>query len=108
MFRVDGAVAADRRVVVEAVEQDLVDEAADLAAGRLDQAEPQVARRVLDAEAIAGDLAAGGQQHDAGGVGELLELRVVDVLEADGVGERVIEPAAPVRKCQPPSVPGRA
>src|SRR6476661_9872655 len=51
----DDAVAADHRVVVKAVEQDLVDEAADLVAGGLDQAEPQVARRVLDAEEIARD-----------------------------------------------------
>src|SRR5215217_5464627 len=47
-----GAVAADHRIVVEAVEQDLVDQAADLAAGRLDQAQPDVARRVLEAEDV--------------------------------------------------------
>src|SRR3954454_20969492 len=36
----DGAVAADRRVVVETVEQDLVDEAADPVARGLDQPQP--------------------------------------------------------------------
>src|ERR1700728_2818343 len=42
-----GAVTSDRGIVVETVEQDLIDEAADAVAGRLDQAEPQVVRRVL-------------------------------------------------------------
>src|ERR1700710_2788149 len=43
----DGAVASDRGIVVEAVEQDLVDEAADLVSGGLHQAETHVAPRVL-------------------------------------------------------------
>src|SRR5829696_8938212 len=82
-----GAVAADHRIVVEAVEQDLVDQAADLAAGRLDQAQPDVACRVLEAEDVARDLAAGSRDDNAGGVRELVAVLVVDVVEADGVGE---------------------
>src|SRR5215208_1729075 len=79
----DGAVAADHRIVVEAVEQDLVDQAADLAAGRLDQAQPDVARRVLEAEDVARHPALRSRDDHAGGVRELVAVRVVDVVEVD-------------------------
>ena len=66
-----------------AVEQDLVDQRADLVVRRLDQRQPQVARRVLDAVEIARDPPLGGEDDDPGGVRELLALGVVDVAEAD-------------------------
>ena len=69
-----GAVAADRRVVVEAVEQRLVDDRADLAAGRLDQRQPHVARREVDAEEVARDPPVGRQDDDARGVRVLVAL----------------------------------
>src|SRR3954451_23938495 len=43
-----GTVAADRRIVVEAVEEDLVHDVSELAVARLHQAEPDVAGRELD------------------------------------------------------------
>src|SRR5687768_14765223 len=45
----DRAIASRSRVVMEAVEQQLIDGRADLVVGSLDQPEPQVSRVILDA-----------------------------------------------------------
>ena len=49
------AVAPGARIVVEAEQQQLIDRRADRSVGGLDQAEPEIARRVLDAEEVARD-----------------------------------------------------
>src|SRR5262249_23276374 len=54
-----GAVLSGSRIVVVAIEQDLVDGGADLASRGLDQRQPQVARRVLDPVEIAGETSIG-------------------------------------------------
>ena len=77
-----GAVAAGLGVVLVAVEQDLVDGVADPPAGRVHEREPQVLRRVLDAEQVVGDPALGRRHEHAGGVCELLRVRVPHVAEA--------------------------
>src|SRR6185436_3000907 len=56
-----GAVAAHRRIVVEAVEEELVDDGAELAVARLHQAEPDVAGRKLDPQQIARHPSLGGE-----------------------------------------------
>ncbi len=80
------AVFSGRRVVAKAVEQDGIRQSADVAAGGFRQRDPQILRRVIDAEEIAGDFPRGGQDHDPAGVGVDLELRVPDIAKADGIG----------------------
>src|SRR5262245_15596568 len=82
------AVLAARRVVVEAAQEHLVDRRADRALGGLDQREAQVARRELDAEEDARDLAARRQDRDPGRVRPLVALGDVAVAEADGARQR--------------------
>src|SRR5262249_28470225 len=65
---------------------ELVPGAAELALRGLDERQAQVARAV-EAVEDARQLALGGEDEDAGGVGELLGLVVPAVAEADGVGE---------------------
>ena len=96
------------RVVVEAVEEDLVDGRADLPGGGLDEAEAQVARRVLDSVEVAGEAAVGRRDHDGARVGELVAVLVVAEAESGGLRQRAsIAAASPVRKCQPPAALGR-
>src|ERR1700740_3261604 len=82
-----GAVPGTHRVVVKTDKEHLVDGGADAVAGGLDQPQPHVARRELDAVEVARGRALAGQQHDARGVRELLDLLVVEVAEADRAGE---------------------
>ena len=77
------AVAAGGRIVVVAEQQELIDRRADAVLRRFHEAELEVARGELDAEEVARDDAARGQHGEAGGVGELVALRVVAVAEAD-------------------------
>ena len=70
-----GRVAPRVRVVVVAHQEELVGQAADLLARRVDEAEAEVLRRELDAEEVAGDPPARRQDHDPRRVGELLLRR---------------------------------
>ena len=99
----DRAVLPGRRVVVEAEQQHLVDGVPIVLVRRLDSAEPEVARRELDAVEVARRARPSGvSDHDAARVRELLDLVVVGVAEADRVGRAARSlPASPVRKCQP-------
>ena len=83
------AVLSGRRVVVVAEEQHVVDDRADALVGRLDQAEPEIARRELDPVEVLRDGALRRQHLDRRAVRELPDLLVVRVAEADGVGQRV-------------------
>jgi hypothetical protein len=82
------AVAPGGRVVVEAVEQELVDRAPDALVRGLDQPQAQVARRVLDAVEVARQPARRRQHDHARRVRVLAGLGVVGVAEADRVGQR--------------------
>ena len=64
---------------------------ADSLVRRLDQSEPQIARRELDAEEVARDVALRRQHLDRRAVRVLLDRRVVGVAEADRVGQRLID-----------------
>ena len=103
----DGTVLAARRVVVEAVEEDRVDRSADLSGRGLDEAEAEVARRVLDAVEVAGEPALGRRDDDGARVGELDRGP-----RRSGSGTRrpssarPTEAASPVRKCQPCAAAG--
>src|SRR5688572_17728640 len=77
----NGAVAADGRVVVVAVEQQLVDDRADAPLPRLHQRHPQLLRRVLHAVEIARETAVGRGHEQAAGVRELLRLLVPAIRE---------------------------
>ncbi len=77
---------------MEAEQQHLVGRRADPAVGRLDQAQPQVARRVGNVVEVARDAALRRQHHDAAGVRELVVGRVVAVAEADRPRELVNRP----------------
>src|SRR6476660_5276164 len=76
-------------IVVIAIEQQLIDQVADLALPRLNQAEPQIFRWIFDAVVVLRDLAFGGQHHDRGRVRELLGLFVILVLKSRGLGQRI-------------------
>ena len=65
------AVAAALRVVVEAVEQQLVDRRADVPLARFDQRQPQLLRRVLDAVEVARQPALRRRDQHAADVREL-------------------------------------
>ena len=82
------AVPAARRVVVKAIQEDIVDRAADLPIGGLDQRQPQIARPVLDAVEVVRQPALRRRDHDAAGVRELTDRRVVGVAKADRAGQR--------------------
>ena len=84
----DRAVLAGRRIVVEAEQENLVHRRADLIARRLHQAQADIARRILHAVEILRYPALRGQDHDGAGVSVLVGLRVVLVMEPDGIGQR--------------------
>src|SRR5205085_1516961 len=81
-----GAVLAFCRVVMEAEEQYLVHGRADLVVRRFDQAEAQIPRLVLNVGEVARKSTGGREHHDATGVGELVFLWVIAVMETDGAG----------------------
>src|SRR6202171_4679163 len=83
----DGAVLPDFRIVVVAVQKDLVDRVADFPIGGFDEPETEVARRVLDPVEVAGEPAVRSQDEDAARVRELTEVLVPAVAEADGLRE---------------------
>ena len=83
------AVFTRRRVVVVTEQQEVVDRRADALLGRFDQAEPEVARRELDAVEVFRDVSFRRQHLDGGAVRELLDRVVVLVAEPDRLGERV-------------------
>src|SRR5512142_1253140 len=74
------AVLSGARIVVIAVEQHLVGQRADPVLRSLDDAQADVAGRVFNAVVVLGEFPFRGHQHDAGGVGELIGLRIVLVL----------------------------
>ena len=80
-------VAARRRVVMEAQQQDRQC-ARGNAVGRPRDAQPDVAGLVAETEQIAGDGAGAGQEDQAGGVKELFVCRIEARPEADRVGDR--------------------
>src|SRR5689334_9963822 len=82
-------VAPRRRVVLVAEQKQGIDERPGLPFRRLRDREPQVARRILDAEEIARDAAVGRQDDQRARVGELAARRVVAIAEPDGGAEGV-------------------
>ena len=84
----DRAVLTGRRIVVETEQENFIDRRADLIVRRLHQSQADIARRILDAVEILRHPALRGEDHDGAGVGVLVGLRVVLVMEADGVGNR--------------------
>src|SRR5712692_2854653 len=85
-------VLAAGRVVVVAVQQDLVRRRADPAIGRFHQPQAQIARRIVDSVEIPRHPAHWRQQHDGAAVRILVGHGVVDVVEADGVGQGLASP----------------
>src|ERR1041385_35114 len=79
------AVLAGDGIVVVAEEENGVGGGADLVRRRLDERQAHVARLILEAVEVARDAPARGQDHERGGVRELVALRVVGVLEAGDV-----------------------
>src|SRR5262245_19178849 len=83
------AVTAHRGVVLVTVEQHLVDRRPDVALRGLVQRQPQVLRRVLDAEQVVRDAALRRERDDAGRVRPLLRTLVPHVAEAHRLGQPV-------------------
>src|SRR5580704_241869 len=83
----DGPVFPGVRIVVVAVEQDLVDHCADLVLGCLNQSQAQIFRCELDAVIVLSDFSFGRQHHDCGRMSELAALGIVLILEAGRFGE---------------------
>src|SRR5271169_1201592 len=83
------AIFAGGGIVVIAVEQHLIDGVADLALRGFDQTHAQVFRRIIHAVEIARDAALRSEHHDGGGVRVLVDLGIVLILEADGLGQCV-------------------
>src|SRR5580704_13136083 len=84
-----GAVARGRRIVLEAIQQEMVDRTSDLSGRGVDQAESHVARRIFHSVEIARDSPVGSEQHDAACVRENVRLRVERIAEIRGVRQRV-------------------
>ena len=82
------AVAGALRVVVEAIEEQLVDRRPDPLIGRLEHGKPHVARAVLDAVEVPRQLAAWRQHHEPADVGVLVDARVVRIPEPDSLRQR--------------------
>src|SRR2546423_3574748 len=82
-----GRELARRRVVVVAVQNQRVHGRAYLPLRRLDEREPQVLRRILDAVEVVREFSFRRRHHDRGGVRELLRLFIPDVLKARGLRE---------------------
>ena len=72
-----------------AIQEQCIDDVADLACARFDQAEPQVFRRILDTVVVLRDSAFGSQDQNGRGVRELPGFRIVLVIEAGGPGQGV-------------------
>src|SRR5579859_105373 len=85
----DCAVFSGGRIVVIAVEENLIDRIADLAFGSLDQAHTEVFRGKFYPVEVARDAALRSEDHDRCGVRVLVLGGVVLILKADGFGERV-------------------
>src|SRR5579872_4586233 len=85
----DCAIFSGLRIVVIAIEQNRIDSVADFALGGFDEAHAQILGREIDAIEIARDAALRCEHHDGSGVGELIALDVVLILEAHGLGEGV-------------------
>src|SRR5206468_567393 len=75
------------RVVVVAEEEDLLREPSDAVTGGLDEAQLEVARRVLHAVEVAREAAIRREHHDAARVGELAALLIEEVAEPRGAGQ---------------------
>src|SRR2546426_2968322 len=85
----DGAVLSARRIIVVAVEQHLIDRIANLPLRRFDQAHPQILGWKIHTIEVARDATLRSQHHDRGRVRELVDLRIVLILEAYRPGQRV-------------------
>ena len=83
------AVLPDARVVVIAEQQHLVGDRAELVVRRFDERQAEIARREIDPEEIAGHDALRRRDVDRRAVRVLLDVGVVGVAEADGVGQRL-------------------
>src|SRR5207302_8839509 len=80
-------VPSGRRVVVIAVEQNLIDGRANLLLRRFHKPQPQITRGITDAVEVARDFAGGREQHDSAGMRELAGGGVIGVAEAYGLRE---------------------
>ena len=93
------------RVVHVAKEHDLIGRGADLALRSLDERQPQVARRILDAAQVSRDRSVGVKTKTAGGVRILAFFRVELVAKADGVAQALMAASSPVRNASPVRLP---
>ena len=86
IFRIDALYFAARRVVVIAIQQNVIDRRADFARGGIHEAEAHVAAGIFDTVEIAGDVAVRREQQNAAGVSEEIVLGIEGETEVRGFG----------------------
>src|SRR6185503_6150047 len=96
------AVASGRRIILVAEQQQRIDERARLPFRRFGERQPQVPRRVLDAEEVARDAAVGREDDDRAGVRELPAARVGREAVADRAAEGLDR--ARIARQEPPAL----
>src|SRR6516225_9708800 len=80
------AVLRGRRVILIAIEQNVIDRRADSTRGSIDQTETHIAAGVLNPIKVTGNAAIRGKQHDTTGVSEQIRLCVKGEAEIRGLG----------------------
>ena len=83
------AISALPGIIVVAVKKDLVHHVPDLAFGRFDQPQLNIARGVFDSVIVLRNATLRREQHNAAGMRVLLDLRVPCVTEADSLRQRI-------------------